>query len=72
VQAAQLQYDEEQEEDDRATGVFEILSLLPQAHGSSGVEVMGISHCGLRIAECGFQIAPIRNPRCAIRNELGQ
>jgi hypothetical protein len=68
VQAAQLQYDEEQEEDDRATGVFEILSLLPQAHGSPGVEVMGISHCGLRIEDCGMRISNRTNPQSAMRN----
>jgi hypothetical protein len=41
VQAAQLQHDEEQEEDDGAAGVQQVLSLLPQAHGAQGNEVSG-------------------------------
>jgi hypothetical protein len=39
VQASQLQHDEEQEEDDRAAGVQQVLSLLPEAHGAQGVEI---------------------------------
>jgi hypothetical protein len=60
VQAAQLQHDEEQKEDDGAAGVLEVLPLLPEAHGSSGVEI--IAGCGLKkIAEA------IRFSRSAMR-----
>ena len=39
LQAPQLQHDEEQEEDDGAAGVQQVLPLLPQAHGAQGDEV---------------------------------
>jgi hypothetical protein len=39
VQAPQLQHDEEQEEDDRADRVQQVLSLLPEAHGAQRDEV---------------------------------
>jgi hypothetical protein len=39
VQAAQLQHDEEQEEDDGAAGVQQVLPLLPEAHGAQRDEV---------------------------------
>jgi hypothetical protein len=32
VQATQLQHDEEQEEDDRAAGILEVLPLLSKTH----------------------------------------
>ena len=35
LQAAQLQHDQEQEEDDRAARVQQVLPLLPQTHGAS-------------------------------------
>ena len=38
VQAAQLQHDEEQEEDDGAARVQQVLPLLPEAHGAQGDE----------------------------------
>jgi hypothetical protein len=41
MQTPQLQHDEEQEEDDRAAGVQQVLSLLPETHGAQGVEVSG-------------------------------
>jgi hypothetical protein len=34
MQAAQLRDDEEQEEDDRAAGVLEILPVLSEAYGA--------------------------------------
>jgi hypothetical protein len=37
VQATQLQHDEEQEEDDGAAGILEVLPLLPEAHVAQGV-----------------------------------
>jgi hypothetical protein len=40
VQTAQLQHDQEQEEDQRAAGVQQVLPLLPQAHGSQRDEVI--------------------------------
>jgi hypothetical protein len=40
MQAAQLHDDEEQEEDDGAAGVREVLPLLSEAYGSSRVQVM--------------------------------
>jgi hypothetical protein len=39
VQAAQLQHDEEQEEDDGAAGVFEILPLLSETHSAQGEQM---------------------------------
>jgi hypothetical protein len=42
LQAPQLQHDEEQEEDDGAAGVQQVLPLLPQAHGSQRDEVISI------------------------------
>jgi hypothetical protein len=44
VQATQLQHDEEQEEDDGAAGVLEVLPLLPEAHVAQGEQV-GIADC---------------------------
>jgi hypothetical protein len=41
VQATQLQHDQEQEEDNRAAGVQQVLSFLSQAHGAQGNEVEG-------------------------------
>jgi hypothetical protein len=34
VQAPELQHDEEQEEDDRAFGVEQVLPVLQEAHGT--------------------------------------
>jgi hypothetical protein len=39
LQTAQLQHDQEQEEDDGAAGVQQVLPLLPQAHVSQRDEV---------------------------------
>jgi hypothetical protein len=39
VQATQLQHDEEQEEDDRTARDEQVLSVLPETHGSQRVEV---------------------------------
>ena len=39
LQAPELQHDEEQEEDDRAARVQQVLPLLPQAHGAQRDEV---------------------------------
>ncbi len=39
LQAAQLQHDQEQAEDDRQVGVQEILPVVSHAHGASGVEI---------------------------------
>jgi hypothetical protein len=64
MQAAQLQHDEEQEEDDRAARVQQVLPLLPEAHGTQRVEVMRIAGCGLGIL--------IRRPHSPIRNCEGQ
>src|SRR6185436_20292590 len=41
LQASQVQHDEEQEEDDRAAGVQQVLPLLSQAHGAQGNQVVG-------------------------------
>ena len=49
VQASQLQHDQEQEKDERAAGVQQVLPLLPQAHRASGDEV---AHRELLIANC--------------------
>jgi len=39
VQAAQLQHDQEQEEDDGTIGVLEVLPLLSKTYAAQGVEV---------------------------------
>jgi len=39
LQTAQLQHDEEQEEDDRAAGIQQVLPFLPEAHGAQGNEM---------------------------------
>jgi hypothetical protein len=69
VQAAELQHDQEQEEDDRAAGIREVLPFLPKAHGAQGEQV---------IADCGFETngqsvrvessnqSSIRNPQSAL------
>jgi preprotein translocase SecE subunit len=36
LQATQLRHDEEQEDDDEQAGIQQVLSLLPEAHGSQG------------------------------------
>jgi hypothetical protein len=51
MQAAQLQHDEEQEEDDGAARDEQVLPVLPEAYGSQGREVIRIADCGLRIAK---------------------
>jgi hypothetical protein len=40
LQAPQLQHDEEQEEDDGAARVQQVLPVLPEAHGAQGNEVI--------------------------------
>jgi hypothetical protein len=40
VQAAQLQHDEEQEEDDRAARILEVLPILSEAYGTQRIEVV--------------------------------
>jgi hypothetical protein len=63
VQAAQLQHDQEQEEDDGAAGVLEVLPLLPQAHGASGEQVrLQIADFRL-IADCRLTVALIDDHR---------
>jgi hypothetical protein len=66
VQATQLQHDEEQEEDDRAAGVLEILPLLSQAYVAQRVEIVRSAERGrgefinsliLRIPHSAFRIA---------------
>jgi hypothetical protein len=49
VQATQLQHDEEQEEDDRAAGIFEILPLLSKAYVAQR-EQIAIAKCPVPIA----------------------
>jgi hypothetical protein len=77
VQAAQLQHDEEQEEDDGAARIEQVLPFLPETHGTQRVQVMRMSECGLRIGlrvsdvEFNPQLA-IRNPQSTIRNGEGQ
>jgi ribosomal protein L20A (L18A) len=39
LQAPELQHDEEQEEDDRAAGVQQVLPLLSQTHGAQRDEI---------------------------------
>jgi hypothetical protein len=39
MQAAQLQYDEEQEENHRAPGAEQVLPILPEARRAQGAEV---------------------------------
>jgi hypothetical protein len=39
LQAPELQHDEEQEEDDGAAGIQQVLPLLPEAHGAQGNKV---------------------------------
>jgi hypothetical protein len=49
VQGAELLEDEEQEDDHRASGVFEVLQPLPQAHAAQGNEVS----CRVYPGRCG-------------------
>jgi hypothetical protein len=39
VQTSELQHDKEQEEDDGAAGVEQVLSFLPEAHGAQGKQI---------------------------------
>jgi hypothetical protein len=67
VQAAQLQHDEEQEEDDRAAGVLEILPLLSEAHVAQRVEIMRTAECGMRNPEIQEFRLSFRIPPSAFR-----
>jgi hypothetical protein len=51
VQAAQLQHDQKQEEDDRAARVQQVLPLLSEAHVSQRDEVIAIADRRLRIVD---------------------
>jgi hypothetical protein len=41
LQAPELQHDEEQEEDDGAAGIQQVLPLLPEAYGAQRNKVIG-------------------------------
>src|SRR5262249_43165828 len=60
VQAAQLQHDEEQEEDDGTAGILEVLPLLPEAHGTQGEQVRQLLSCQHRPVA---QLAEHRSPK---------
>jgi len=69
VQAPELQHDQEQEEDDRAPGIEQVLPVLPEAHGAQGNEVAEIADCRLPIADLDFADARhLRRFQSAIRN----
>jgi hypothetical protein len=56
MQAAQLRDDEEQEEDDRAAGVLEILPVLSEAHRPQGRQIGRNAECRMQNAENSFGI----------------
>jgi hypothetical protein len=67
VQAAQLQHDEEQEEDDRAAGVLEVLPLLSETYVAQRVEVMRKAEGGMPNPEIQEFRISFRTPHTAFR-----
>jgi hypothetical protein len=69
VQAAELQHDQEQEEDDGAAGVQQVLSLLPEAHRAQRDEIIADRKLQIAIASRTSEL-PICNLQFAMH--LGQ